>query len=172
MPKKYWEELDELYLQIYDEASEDLKREYERVFRDLETLVLGLLVDYEYRLFMGTNIPNNIYQFNKYYEMLEEVRNRLNELARTEEVIIDKSLTEMYKDTNKIVSNDIGVSTKITDQQVQQAISTAWLQDGLRFSDRVWKNKDSMLQILKKGIADITITGISRQRVTELLMKT
>ena len=168
--KEYWEEVDELYDEVYGKAKEEIKKEYERLFDELEPMMLGMLLDYQQKQLEGRLTNNTIYSFNKYYKLLDTIQIKLKKLGDKEERIIATSLTEMYEKTSKLVGETIGFNQPITDLQVQQAISTPWC-EGKRFSDRIWSNKGKLVEVMRKGLADIALTGAKRDKVTKELMK-
>lgn len=60
---------------------------------------------------------------------------------------------------------------RLDDRRIEKAINTVWTNDGKKFSDRVWANKNKLVQELNTVLTQNIIRGESPQRAIEQLSK-
>ncbi|WP_144511583.1 minor capsid protein [Bacillus sp. FJAT-22090] len=91
---------------------------------------------------------------------------------------VERHLKEVYQDTYyhtafEIQSGfNVGYSLQaINAAQVQQAISKPWTADGVTFSERIWKNKNELINTLHTELTQSIIRGDSPSKVIATISK-
>ncbi|WP_019555212.1 minor capsid protein [Propionispira raffinosivorans] len=89
---------------------------------------------------------------------------------------LDKTMQQMYADgyyhTAFELQKGIGVGTqlqRLNEVSIQQIVSKPWTPDGKNFSDRVWDNKDKLLNQLHTELTQATIRGDGLDKVIRTL---
>lgn len=82
--------------------------------------------------------------------------------------------TSSYYNTAYEFMRGVGVGwafNQLDTRRIERAINTVWATDGLRFSDRVWKNKEKLMQELNTVLVQNIIQGESPQKAIAQLSK-
>lgn len=108
------------------------------------------------------------------YQILANIENLYSQLNSN----LNSTLSELY--TNKtyntayLVQKGIKVGFdfyKLDKNTVNKAILTGWASDRSNFSDRIWKNKDLLIDKLNKDLVTSIITGDSPNNVISKISK-
>ena len=142
------------YLKQSDRILKDLLEVYETILRENET-----------------PLKSHLYQFNRYYDMLNKIQSRLNELGVYENLLFNEKLEELYINNQKIIDATYGLQSNIRTELVEETIKKVWVDDGLRFSDRIWKDKAALMEKLQEVMVDSVGSGKSIDRLTAELME-
>lgn len=119
----------------------------------------------------GEVLPSHLYQYNRNYQLISNLEQELYRLGAKEKSLLDKNLTRVYKENQKIISDIQGIQTDINEQEVRDAVYQPWVDDGLSFSDRIWNNKRALLNSLEQGMTDVIAAGKSHSQLTRDLMQ-
>ena len=85
------------------------------------------------------------------------------------QISLTEHLKDMYKKSYKEALEDVGMSNKVINSRaVKEALSYPW--SGRSFSERIWGNKASTMNVLKETISKGIIQGKSIQRITKNIM--
>ncbi len=60
---------------------------------------------------------------------------------------------------------------RLDTRRIETAVNSAWAQDGSNFSDRIWKDKDRLINELNKELTQAVIAGGNYQDVVKKLAK-
>lgn len=101
--------------------------------------------------------------------LLDSIDIELIKSAHNTQISIEQHLSNMYKRSYKQALEDIGASNKaINSRAVKEALSYPW--SGRNFSERIWGNKASTMNVLKEAISKGIIQGQSIQKMAKNIM--
>ena len=101
--------------------------------------------------------------------LLDSIDIELIKSAHDTQISIEQHLSNMYKRSYKQALEDIGASNKaINSRAVKEALSYPW--SGRNFSERIWGNKASTMNVLKEAISKGIIQGQSIQKMAKNIM--
>jgi len=101
--------------------------------------------------------------------LLDSIDIELIKSANNTQISIEQHLSNMYKRSYKQALEDIGTSNKaINSRAVKEALSYPW--SGRNFSERIWGNKASTMNVLKEAISKGIIQGQSIQKMAKNIM--
>lgn len=101
--------------------------------------------------------------------LLDSIDIELIKSANNTQISIEQHLSNMYKRSYKQALEDIGASNKsINSRAVKEALSYPW--SGRSFSERIWGNKVSTMNVLKEAISKGIIQGQSIQKMAKNIM--
>lgn len=146
-------------------AEAELQKEYlaaaNSLLRDIELA---------YQKFLLDPTSNNIYTFNRYYELLNDLNEQLTSLSQKEISLLSTKFVEMYEKSSTLVGKEIGFSNAINTQAAMEVVNRVWVNDGLNWSDRIWKHKDLLVESLRQTIVEAAGAGRSADELTKQLM--
>lgn len=130
---------------------------YKEAYKD----VYNLLIDTYMDILGDGDIPlsSHLYSFGRYYTLMNKLKDRLNELGQYEENILSDKLVQLYKDNETLMSSQFPRATYIDEAKIRQLLTEDWVGDGKVLSDRVWNDKTSTLNNLKKQLINSVVTG-------------
>lgn len=117
------------------------------------------------------------YKIGRYQSLLDNLEKRIaklgvDEVAEIEKHLIDiykKSYYELFYELEKSAGYNVSFAL-LSENRLKQVIHTAWTNDGIEFSDRVWKHKEALTSNLKQILEDSIAKG-QNPRVTANLLK-
>lgn len=103
---------------------------------------------------------------SKLEAMQIEIQQQIETLARMQEIKVPELLQEIYTEGHYQSAYEIqkGFSTgwdikKLDTSTVEKVISKPWTVDGKTFSDRIWNNKEQLIDTLNKELTQSIIRG-------------
>lgn len=107
-----------------------------------------------------------------------QIQNELEYLYNKKEKGVEDLVKQQYQDSfyksSYIIQNGLGKywNIKALDtNKIDKIISKPWTIDNKTFSDRIWKNKDELLNILQKELIQAIIRGDKLDRVIKKIEK-
>lgn len=170
--KFYWEyrETERLYNSTLGIAEEQLAEEYLRVFKKLQTELLALYGELTEEA-ADKILVSDLFRFNRYYDLLNELQQSLQELGIREEILYENLFLEYYKQNWAIIGGEHQWALPLSDEQVKSAINAIWCGDGKNWSDRIWSNKALLQERVKQGIVDSIAAGAGKDQLVKRLME-
>lgn len=167
----YWDrrESDLLYASALEVIEEELGKEYVRCYRKTYQQMVDLY--YELMNTDGEILISDLYKFNRYYELMNNLNENLTKLGINEKVIIETTLTNFYLENSELIGNNINWLMPINDEVVKKAINSVWCSDGKHFSERIWTNMSLLEERIKDGLVDCVARGASKDELVKQLMK-
>ena len=167
----YWDQREEerLYNSTLGVAEKQLADEYRRVFKKTQNELLTLyneLVNEK-----GEILVSDLFRFNRYYELLNELQQSLYKLGIKEEILYERIFADYYKENCKIIGNQFHWNFPLDDDEVKKAINGVWCADGKSWSDRIWSNKTLLQERIREGIVDCVASGASKDQLVKRLME-
>ena len=180
--KRLIEQQDRLHDITEEQARSELRKKYKQALRDtkidiseLYDLILKEAVDGEIK-------PNDLYRFNRLFNMRSNLNKTLQKLGQEEIDVFTKQLLGMYQLSDNFIFNflaSINVingykSSSFTMEQeraAQKVIDSVWCADGKHWSNRIWRDKDRLQQRIEKGLFDNVSRGVPKDRIVESIME-
>lgn len=181
---KYWQKREaeqrERYLSKSEKESAAMLRKMyaaaaNDIVKDMELLYLRLLDEGE------DTIANNLYRFNRYYHLREQLNRKLNKLGAKQLKELSPQMENMYKWTSSQVLSSLGfevaekkeldiVAKSMWDNRESWS-KKVWCADGLTAEERVGKNMATLQRTLEKGLQDCVARGTSKDELVKTLIK-
>lgn len=135
---KYWmkrqqEQIDNLFDKTVAETDAELAAQYKKTLKKLRNDIASL---YDQIMAEDDPLHTHLYQYDKYWEMKNEIQAELNHLGLKESEIFPKKFTEMYENNKKIVGDQFGF-TKANPDRVKEVLNSVWCADGKHWSSRI-----------------------------------
>jgi len=107
-----------------------------------------------------------------------QIQNELENLYDRQNKGVENLLKQQYEDTyyKSIYEIQKGLNQfekvqKINTEKINKIISKPWTTDNQTFSDRIWKNKNELVNTLQKELTQATIRGDDIHKVTKKIEK-
>lgn len=141
----YWKKrLDEQEQWLLDQeiaaADEHLKKLYTRALRDTERDINKLYDIVARELKSGDIKMNDLYKYNRYFELMNNLNNRLVRLGGNEIRIMDERMLSTFENVQDIITMTLPAAisfSAVSTGTVEQIISKIWCADGLHWTDRI-----------------------------------
>lgn len=99
-------------------------KEYTRIARQLELKLRALYQDIEDD---GDPILSHLYNYNRYYDLLNLIQNELTKLGQYEKRVLEDNLIKLYIDNANIISNYGNNFTPFLDKEmVKEVVNSNW----------------------------------------------
>lgn len=176
--KRYWQRRDmrqraKLYNKTVEELDRELGKQYLRVRRDLKRLFIETIE--ELRNKDGVIEPSDLFRSDRYYKLMNEVNEQLSRLALKQQKAIEGHLVTVYEEQSIIEAAQLGrdafgLYAAVDTEAAKRVVAELWCSDGKGFSDRIWKNKDFLVQRLEESLFDFVSRGQpTAQLMTDLI---
>lgn len=168
---EYWDERERelLYNSTLGEAEKELSRQYLRCFRKTQQQMINLyneLINAD-----GEILISDLYKFNRYYDLLNNLSSNLQRLGIEEEKLYREIFENFYRQNSTIIGESVNWFLPIDEESVKKAIDAIWCADGKHWSDRIWSNKALLEERIKDGIVDCIARGASKDELVKQLMR-
>ena len=175
--KRYWHRREmqqraRLYDKTVTEMDRELGRQYLRVSEKLKKEFIAALEEVKGK--DGVIQPSDLYKSDRYYKLMNQCNEELSRLALKQEKAFENTLPIVYEEQSLIeqraLGDRFGLYTTVDRRAAQTVVSELWCSDGKGFSDRIWKNKDYLVQRLEQSLFDFVAKGQpTAQLTTELI---
>lgn len=170
---RYWQRREmrqrmRLFNKSVTELDGELEKQYKRVGRIIEREFLSTIE--ELRNKEGVIQPSDLYSSKRYYQMLNEVNAELDRLAMKNVKVIEDRLLDVYEKQSYMTAEDFGLYYSIDKDAAMTVIRETWCCDGRDLSQRIWRNRDLLMQKLEDGLFEFVTRGQpTAQLVTDLI---
>lgn len=118
---------------------------------------------------------NDIYRYNRYFELQSSLNQRLLALGGKEQKITSQNLLDLYSLTSKMVGEDIegmGRSFLLENGEgAKVAVESVWCADGKHWSNRIWKQKSLLQTRIETGLVDCLARGVGKDELVKQLKR-
>ena len=159
-----------LYNKTLKETEKQLQRYYlysqETIQKEIEILYDKLLsssVD-------GTLKVNDLYRYNRYFELMNTINKQLVLLGHKEIEVYKEKFLLMYDGVQRIISQEapkVISKTFMAAETADEIVKSVWCADGKHWSDRVWDNKKALQQMIEKGLVDSVVRGVPKDEMVK-----
>lgn len=171
--KNYWliREQDKLLTVATGQAEKELAQQYLRCLNRTKRDLIDLYNEIQIASADGTLLISDLYRYNRYYDLMNNLNRELNKLGFAEKDIYEAYMTELYTANSSLLSSSLGFSPIVNTHRVTDALNSVWCQDGKHWSDRVWANKALLQERIKNGVINSIATGSGKDELVKQLMK-
>lgn len=154
-------ELGKIFTQAQEEMSKELIYTLEKILKDKASQD-GLQV-------------NDLYRTNRYYTLLDWFQKQAKAIGEKQYTITEQAIIDAYNDAQSLVMEYVPQSLVqgrfLVPQAIdaQQIVKQAWCADGKVFSDRIWTDKNKLLNDLSKVLTDSVALGRSNYQIAEAM---
>lgn len=151
------------------------------VERDMKSLLFDLSKD-EVKI-------NDLYRYNRYWELRNDLNKKLVVLGQKEIRLMDKDLINMYmrvqdyfnknpkflaktqdgKVVKMINANPIDMKSPLVSEKAQAVVDSVWCADGKYWSERVWDRMDKLQSSLEQGLTDVITRGVGPDEIAKTI---
>lgn len=161
-----------LYNKTVTELDTELGRQYLRVSKDLKRLFLSTIEELKGR--DGVIEPSDLYRSDRYYKLMNQVNDELSKLALKQEKALESNLVTVYEEQSLIeadlLGDKFGLYNVVDKEAAKTVVTELWCSDGKDLSDRIWKNKQLLVERLEQSLFDFVSRGQpTAQLVTDLI---
>lgn len=173
----YWKQRqrDITYNRVLQRAEKELANEYEKCLNKTRIDIELLYDEIKIASRDGTLLISDLYKYNRYYELMNELNKHLTLLGRAEIKIYGEYFERMYFDNSQLITDELGYYKKsqifIDENNIKNALNAIWCQDGKHWSNRVWDNKALLQERIKNGLVDCVARGVSKDELVKRLIK-
>lgn len=168
--KDYWHDREKAYDNVYVDLKQQLKQAYLNTYKKTEQQLVSLYNEILIKSQNGTLLVNDLYKFDKYYILINELQEELEKLGLKEEIIYKDKFQQLYLTNSQLLGEEIGFVLPVAQEEVEKAISLTWCRDGKNWSQRIWDNKTLLQDRITKGLVDCIQRGDSKDRMVKQLM--
>lgn len=183
----YWErriqqQTDLLFDKTLLDTEKELKKEYKQALEDTLADIKDLWDKLQKESADGVIRPNDLYRYNRYFQVKNNLNERLKRLGLSEDKIYRRKFMNTYFDTQDMLSEYVAYLTKqpqmkstnsfTMEQQnaAEKVLESIWCSDGKHWSDRIWSNKNKLQDRIEKGLMDCISRGVSKDELVKTLM--
>lgn len=173
MSDKYWvaREQESLLNAATGRAEKELAQQYIRCLNRTKKDLIALYSEIQAASADGSLLISDLYKFNRYYDLMNNLNSELNKLGLAEKDIFEKYMTDLYAANNALLSSSFGFQPIVDSQRVKDALNKVWCRDGKHWSDRIWANKALLQERVKDGVIDSIASGCGKDELVKQLMK-
>jgi len=170
---RYWKRREmrqraKLYNKSVKELDAELERQYRRVGRTIKRELMSTLE--ELRNKDGVIQPSDLYGSKRYYQMLNEINAELDRLAMRDVTLLESKLLDIYREQSRLTADEFGLYYSIDKDAALIVIRETWCCDGRDLSQRIWRNRDLLMQKIEDGLFDFVTRGQpTSQLVSDLI---
>ncbi len=145
-------------------------KEYLKIAKDLELKLRKLYQDIEDD---GEPLLSHLYQYNRYYELLNTIQDDLIKLGQYEKKVLEQDLIKLYLDNSSIINGygDNLFSPRTNIELVKQVVNSNWGGRAKTWSDSIWANNKAIAERIQSDIVNIITTGKPYKEVATALSK-
>lgn len=173
-----------------EETDKHLATVYKSSMRDVEKDLKSLYLDLQKQAEDGKVKINDLYRYNRYWELRSDINRKLQALGEKEVKLLDRQLVGQYmavqdyfnknpkfmakteRGMAKVVSAiPVDLNSPIVSENAEAVVNSVWCADGKYWSDRVWENKGKLQEDIEQGLLDTITRGVGPDELTLTLMK-
>lgn len=171
--KAYWRRREmrqraRLYNKTVRELDIELGKQYLHVGKNLKREFLNAIDELKNK--EGVLLPSDLYKSDRYYKLMNQVNEELSKLALKHTKVLESDLITVYQEQSlieaEVLGSAFGLYTTVDKEAARTVVNQIWCTDGKNFSDRIWHNKDLLIQRLEQSLFDFAAQG---KPTTELI---
>lgn len=173
-----------------EETQDKLATIYKSSMKDIEKDMRSLYLELQQQSADGKVKINDLYRYNRYWELRNDVNQKLKSLGEKEIKLMDKQLLNQYmkvqeyfnknpkfmakteRGVTKVVSAvPVDLNSPVVSENAEAVVNSVWCADGKYWSERVWEHKAQLQADLEQGLLDTIVRGVGPDELTKTLMK-
>lgn len=161
-----------LYDKTVTELDTELGRQYLRVSKILKREFLSTIEELKNK--DGVIMPSDLYKSDRYYRLMNQCNEELSKLALKQTKAIESNLVTVYEQQSliekEVLGDKFGLYSTVDREAARTVVTELWCSDGRDLSNRIWKNKDILMQRLEDSLFDFVSRGQpTAQLVSDLI---
>ena len=162
----HWDKVDALYDEFVEQADRTLGNAYQREYKILAEKIKQLYFEIQGRIEAGTMIASDIYNYDRYYKLLNEINEKLKQLGFNECEKLEREMFNFWKEQSKLLEADFKIPP-VSDELIKRTIGQVWVNaDNLLYSDRIWKHLGQLEERLSSGLVECVTQGRTADSLT------
>lgn len=174
----YWaNRIDEQANILYDKTVSQTQRELAKRYQQQAKVIQLEMADLYDKLMQesvdGVIRPNDLYKYNRYYNLHNTINNQLRELGAAEVKIYDEQLLKMYDGVQDIITKHaphVIANSAVMPTSGKAVLDAVWCADGQHWSGRIWQNKAKLQQMLEDSLMDSIVRGVPKDEAVKSFM--
>ena len=163
---RYWKRREmrqraKLYNKTVEELDTELGKQYLRVSKDLKRLFIEAVEEVKGK--DGVIQPSDLYNSDRYYKLMNEVNDELSKLAQKQTGALESNLTAIYEEQSladrELLGGTFGLYDSVNKEAARLVVNEIWCDDGKDLSNRIWRNKEWLMQRLEESLFDFVSRG-------------
>lgn len=163
---RYWKRREmrqraKLYNKTVKELDTELGKQYLRVSKDLKRLFIEAIEEVKGK--DGVIQPSDLYNSDRYYKLMNEVNEELSKLALKQTNALESNLVTIYEEQSllekEMLGDRFGLYDRVNKEAARLVVNEIWCNDGKDLSNRIWKNKEWLMQRLEESLFDFVSRG-------------
>ena len=154
--RAYWQQhLKTVQDNLFDKSREEILERIGGHYTSALQKIRADMVDVLMKVSAGDYNMNELYKFNRYVKLQENLNKHLRELGQAEVDIMNQAFESFYKQSDQGVRDSLkdakvpkGSFSTVSKDAVKKAVNDIWCSDNQRWSSRIWKNKALLQQSL------------------------
>lgn len=175
--KAYWRRREmrqraNLYDKTVTDLDKELGKQYLRVSEKLKREFLSTIEELKSK--EGVIQPSDLYRSDRYYRLMNQVNEELSNLALKQNKAFENAMPKVYEEQslieNRVLGDKFGLYSTVDKEAAKRVVDELWCSDGKDLSDRIWKNKDYLMQSLEQSLFDFVSMGQPTAQLTQDLI--
>lgn len=175
--KAYWRRREmrqraNLYDKTVTDLDKELGKQYLRVSEKLKREFLSTIEELKSK--EGVIQPSDLYRSDRYYRLMNQVNEELSNLALKQSKAFENAMPKVYEEQsiieNRVLGDKFGLYSTVDKEAAKRVVDELWCSDGKGLSDRIWKNKDYLMQSLEQSLFDFVSMGQPTAQLTQDLI--
>lgn len=175
--KAYWRRREmrqraNLYDKTVKDLDTELGKQYLRVSEKLKKEFLLTIEELKNK--EGVIQPSDLYKSDRYYRLMNQVNEELSNLALKQNKAFENAMPKVYEEQslieNSVLGDKFGLYSTVDKEAAKRVVDELWCSDGKGLSDRIWKNKDYLMQSLEQSLFDFVSMGQPTAQLTQDLI--
>ena len=175
--KAYWRRREmrqraNLYDKTVTDLDKELGKQYLRVSEKLKREFLSTIEELKSK--EGVIQPSDLYRSDRYYRLMNQVNEELSNLALKQNKAFENTMPKVYEEQslieNRVLGDKFGLYSTVDKEAAKRVVDELWCSDGKGLSDRIWKNKDYLMQSLEQSLFDFVSMGQPTAQLTQDLI--
>lgn len=175
--KAYWRRREmrqraNLYDKTVTDLDKELGKQYLRVSEKLKREFLSTIEELKSK--EGVIQPSDLYRSDRYYRLMNQVNEELSNLALKQNKAFENAMPKVYEEQslieNRVLGDKFGLYSTVDKEAAKRVVDELWCSDGKGLSDRIWKNKDYLMQSLEQSLFDFVSMGQPTAQLTQDLI--
>lgn len=140
--KRNLDEVDKLYNSSKIQIERQMKIYYQTALKQTQKDFEAVLDKYLKLQAQGETItPNTLYTLNRYWELQNELKIRLEKLGDKQVYLLTSQFEKNYSNTFHSINIPNKERLSVHTRDAQDVVNTVWCADGKHFSTRIWDDK-------------------------------
>lgn len=171
----YWSERiaatnEKLFNKTSAECEKQLAEYYRRAAIQTRNDIEALFFEMQKKEKEGKLLVNDLYRNERYFEVMNNLNQRLVALGEKEIEIDTKYFNNIYKATGEKLGKYLQGVSFTFDTSADAIINAIWCADGKHFSNRIWADKTLLSNEIQDALVDGIVRGIARDKIVKNLM--